>query len=201
MRQNTWNLEPRVEDPRGIAYLNGKVYTTSYRNGSVGELDVATGAYRLITPITASGPLTYTHPGDIQAGPDGLLYVLNNGDKEQALYAMRPDGQVVRQIPLPGKSSTGMGLGLGPDNTVYVTDMGRMLKYGRDAGNPLGSWGGGQGGFNNVMGVVVGGDGMVYAAESSGNRVQQLDAQGHFIRSYDWAAGRSTWLRTGIGLM
>jgi streptogramin lyase len=185
VRQQTWPLQPPVEDPRGIAYLAGNVYVTSYRNNTVGELNVQTGTYRLIAPIGASGPLTFTHPGDIKAGPEGLLYVLNNGDNDHALFVMRPDGVVVRQVPLGVKSSTGMGLDLGRERDLYVTDMGRVLKYGDGGGPPLAVWGGLTGGFNNVMGILVGSDGMVYAAENSGLRVQQLDSRGQFIRSYD----------------
>jgi DNA-binding beta-propeller fold protein YncE len=185
VRQQTWPLQPPVEDPRGIAYLAGNVYVTSYRNNTVGELNVQTGTYRLIAPIGASGPLTFTHPGDIKAGPEGLLYVLNNGDNDHALFVMRPDGVVVRQVPLGVKSSTGMGLDLGRERDLYVTDMGRVLKYEEGGGPPLAVWGGLTGGFNNVMGILVGSDGMVYAAENSGLRVQQLDSRGQFIRSYD----------------
>ena len=98
VRQNEWPLVPRLSDPHGIAYLDGKIYTTDYRGGQVGELDLSTGVYRLVSPVSASGPLTFTHPGDIKAGPDKLLYVLNNGENEEALYVMKPDGQVVRTV-------------------------------------------------------------------------------------------------------
>jgi outer membrane protein assembly factor BamB len=186
VRQNTWQLVPRVNDPHGITYLDGKIYVTDYRGGQVGELNLTSGAYGLINPVSANGPITFTHPGDIKVGPDNLLYVLNNGNNEQALFEMKPDGEVVKQVPLAGKSATGFGLGMWPaGNTVYATDMGRVLVYGPAGGAPKASWGGMSGGFNNVMGVAVGSDGTIYAAESSGQRVQQLDAAGHFVRSFE----------------
>jgi streptogramin lyase len=184
VHQHTWKLEPPVADPHGIAYLDGKIYVTDFRGGAVGVLDLQTGAYRPFPARATAGPLPYTHPGDIKAGPDGLLYVLNNGEATQALFVLRPDGQVVRQAALVKKNPIGQGLGIGPDGSLYTTDMGQMLKYGPDGGDPRGRAGGQTGGFNNVMGVAAGNDGLVYVAESSGQRVQVLDAQGRFVRSY-----------------
>ena len=62
--------------------------------------------------------------------------------------------------------------------------MGQVLEYSA-TGELVQEWAALKMGFNNVMGVTAGNDGMVYVAESSGQRVQQLDASGHYIRSFD----------------
>jgi sugar lactone lactonase YvrE len=182
-----WDLTPPVDQPRGIAFHEGKLYVTGYESRSLLALDVASGASAPVLPVAAGAPLTYTHPGAVEVGPDGLLYVLNNGERQASLYGMRPDGEVVRQIPLEGKGPIAVGLDLGPDGALYVTDMlgGKILKYSPEGGEPLDAWGGMTDGFNNVMGIVVDEEGTLFAAEQSAGRIQQLDSAGNFVRAYD----------------
>ena len=191
VEQSRWYLNPQVAGPRGITYLDGKLYITGYGEfggASVGELDLSTGSYRVITPVTPEGvAIPYTHPGDIKAGPDNLLYVLNNGPGEQALLVMQPNGQVVRQVNLNGKTQIAIGLDIGPDNKLFVGDMtgGSLRQYEINGGEPLASWGGEAGGFNNIGGVAVDDDGTMYAAEISFQRVQKLGPDGKFLGKYD----------------
>jgi len=186
-----WVFSSPVNDPGGIAYLDNKLYIAGYgANGwpSVGELDLATGAFKYLSPVTPQGvPLTFSHPGEIKLGLGNLLYVLNNGPNEQSLYIMRPDGQVQRQVTLNGKTPIAVGLDFGPDGMLYVGDMtgGSVRKYEIGGGDPLGNWGGMGGGFNNVGGVAVDKDGTIYAAEISFQRVQKLRSDGTFVQKYD----------------
>src|SRR5207253_644200 len=91
----------------------------------------------------------------------------------------------VRRIALNGKPPSSAGLAFGPDGSIYVTDMGRIIKYGSNGGNAVKPWAAISKGFNNVIGLAVDPDGMVYAAESGGQRVNQFDSNGNFIRAYD----------------
>src|SRR5205823_943855 len=81
---------------------------------------------------------------------------LNNGEAEKTLYVMRPDGQVVRQVLLAGKTDVAIGLDFAPDGKLYVSDMvgGAVLKYEPAGGSPIGATGGQTGGFNNVAGIA-----------------------------------------------
>jgi sugar lactone lactonase YvrE len=133
--------------------------------------------------------LPLAHPGDIKVSPDNLLYLLNNGPGTAALYVMRPDGQVVRQAALDGKSDVATGLSFGPDGKLYVADMvgGSILKYDPAGGPPLRQFARPEGGFNNITGLAIAGDGTIYAGELGPRRVNAFSLDGHFIRSYDIA--------------
>jgi outer membrane protein assembly factor BamB len=199
----TWRLQEGIKTPRGITLREGKAYITDYDGPTVAELDLATGAYRLIQPVGSSGTMTYTHPGDVQFGPDGLFYVLNNGTGNDALYAMTLDGQVQRRIALDDKADISVGLRFTQDGEMLVTDMRRgvLLWYGPEGGTPrLGSAGEAQRSFNNLNGITLDGDGNIYAFEGSGFRVQVLDRRGVFMRDYKltcqpvYGAVRDGWL-------
>jgi hypothetical protein len=196
VEQHRWTLPHPLVEAHGMAYLGGKLYIASIGPrsstgvlqpgvGELGEFDPATGTYKTIHPVSATGPLPYGYPGDIKVGPDGLLYLLNNGPGDQALYEMKPDGQVVRQVALDGKSPIAIGLGIGPDGKLYATDMGQIHQFGPNGGSQLASWGTPAGNFNNIAGVTVDPDNRVYGAETSEKRVHIFDSAGHLQRTVD----------------
>jgi sugar lactone lactonase YvrE len=137
--------------------------------------------------LSPRGEPVRQRPSDAQVGPDGLLYVLNNGDGSRALLGLSPEGQVVREIALDARSNITMGLSIGPDARLYVADMvgGRILTYPATGGAPEAAWGGKTGGFNNVSGIALAPDGSVYAAEASAHRIQHLAADGHVLRTFE----------------
>ena len=185
--QKRWDLRPTLQQAAGIAYLNGKLFLADYAGRSVGELDVRTGAYPTLPLSSAHGAPRYGYPGDVAVGPQRLLYLLNNGPGKDALYVISPRGRVLREEPLEGKARESVGLAFDSHGMIYVGDMvgGVIRKYGPHGGKSLAAWGGLTGRFNNVAGIVMDRSGTIYAAESSANRVQQLDAHGRFIRVYD----------------
>ncbi|HKP52807.1 MAG TPA: SMP-30/gluconolactonase/LRE family protein [Chloroflexia bacterium] len=186
--QQLWALSTPPNEARGIAYLDNKLYITAYVGQTLGVLDLETGVYTLIEPELPDGStLALFHPGDVKAGPDGLLYLLNNGPDQQAMIVMEPNGRVVRQAALIGKTPIAIGLDFAPDGSaLYVADMtgAKVIKYGLDFGDPLEWYGGVSGGFNNVGGVTIDKDGTIYAAEGSEHRVQQMDQSGKFVRDF-----------------
>ena len=181
-------------DPRGIAYLDGKVYITAFGQrtetgvnpGELGAFDAQTEQYQTLQAYSAQGPIPWGHPADVQVGPDGLLWVLNNGGGDQEVLVMRPSGEVVRRITLTGKSTFGAGLQVGADGSLYVSDQagGAIRYYSPNGGAALDDWGGMLGGMNNPFGVHRDPDGTIYTTEGD-PRVQQLDANGNFVRKID----------------
>jgi DNA-binding beta-propeller fold protein YncE len=136
--------------------------------------------------VGATGPITWTHPGDIQVGPDNLLYVLNNGPDNAALWAFGADGQLVRAIPLATSTPARRGLHIAKDGSIYVADTvgGTIFKYPPTGGVPIASWHGSESILNNPSGLWVGDDNAVFTTESF-ERVQQLDAKGTLLHRYD----------------
>lgn len=186
---NRWELNPPPGENTGIAYLGGKVYVTDFQGKTMSVFDTQTGAYAPWVPISPTQSLSvlFARPGDVEARPDGTLYVLNNGTLDNGIYVMKPDGTIVRQLSLLGKTDIATGLTFGPDGSLYVADVfgGRTLKYAATGGEPLASYGGIVGGFNNPTGVAVDDTGMVYVSDSGFNRLQQLDPNGNYVRSFD----------------
>jgi len=205
-----WTLPNELDETRGLAYLDGSLYIAAYRSATFLAFDLATATPRSILSAPA-GATVKERPADVQLGPDGLLYVLNNGEGSRALLALRPDGQVVRQIPLDQRSNITTGLSVSADGQLHVADMvgGRILMYGPSGGQPTGSFGGLTGGFNNVSGLTLAPDGSVYAAEFSAHRIQHLAADGHVLRTMDvgcepqYVALTGSWLDVtcGAGLL
>ncbi len=198
VEQHRWNLSSPTKDPFGICYLDGKVYVTSYGSegsDAVGVLDVRTGSYKLIRPVSATGVITVSRPGDIKVGPDGLLYLLNNGPKQPRLlhpllYVMKPSGEVVREIELKSKTPYATGLLWGPDGMIYVSDLqaGSILKYSKSGGDPLQVWGGMPGGyiFNNPTGLVIDSAGALYVLVGGEGIMQKLNPnKAETIARYD----------------
>jgi DNA-binding beta-propeller fold protein YncE len=198
--------------PRGLDFMDNHVYIADFTGSAVSAFDTSTGAFTVMRGVSASAPISFAQPGAVKVGPDGNLYVLNNGPGDQALLVVRPDGSLVRGLNLSGKSPVAVGLSLDAGGSIYVGDMtgGHILKYGPNGGDPLAQYGGKVGGFNNVAGVAVADDGKIYAAEQSNLLVQELDPDGKYVRSFDlgcppfYMALKGDWLDvgcTGKGLL
>jgi hypothetical protein len=187
LTENTrWGLNPALVQGEGIAYSGNNIYAADYRGKLVGRLDMNRGEYY---PLQLSGVegAAYGNPGELEAGPDGLLYLLNNGDGENALYIMEQDGRIVGRGGMEGKSPVAVGMSFGPDGNLYVSDMlgGQILKYGNRGGGLLGSTRPLTGGFNNVKGITVGSDGSIYAAEIGNERIYRFNGDLTFNRVYE----------------
>jgi len=198
VQQNRWELPPTalLNNPSGIVYMEGKVYITAFGprlepsgqfgQGELGVVDLGTGAYSVVQPVSGGVVLPWAHPGDVKVGPEGMLYVLNNGENEQALYVMKPDGEVVNQIRLDGKNSIAKGLHLDGRGSMFIGDMigGKILRYETTGGQPLNMFTGMNAGLNNITGLFVDEDGSIYTTETF-EWVQKLDAEGKFIQKYE----------------
>jgi hypothetical protein len=195
VEQSRWQLNPPPVRAYGITALNNLIYVTGYgyqdrsgaeSGGTVGVLNVNTGEYKLINPVAPGGAMAFSHPGDIKMGPDGMLYVLNNGPGTEALLAMTPDGQVQKGLQLDNKSTVAAAMSWGPDGFLYVADMvnGRVTKYSKDGGPPVASCGGENGGgLNNPSAVAVTAEGTIYANEGHGP-IYQFDQECRIERKW-----------------
>ena len=202
-----WELRPRPDEPSGLAYLNERLYLADYRAGALGVLDLASGDYRVLSPRGPGGPERFERPGDVKVGPDGLLYVLNNGPGQRALLVLEADGRLVRGVALEGKTPIATGLAIDPAGLLRVADKygGGVLTYPLDGGRPLERSTGLERGFSNPVGLAVGGPGALFLAESSARRVHRLDADGGGRRAFEleceprYLAPRDDWLEVSCG--
>ncbi len=179
-----WELTPPPLQPEGMTFFDAKLFVADYRGGAVWLLDLETGAWGKLLPHSEERALDFFHPGEVKANRGGLLFVLNNGPGSSALFVMRRDGEVVRQIALAGHTGIATGLAFGGAG-LYVADMrgGRIREYRARGGEPIRSWP--DSGLNNVAGLALSGDGTLFAAESSAGRVLQYDVQGRLLRGFE----------------
>ena len=186
-----WDLAPPPKQAEGMTFSEGSIYVADFRGGSVGVLDLKTGKWGRLQPRLEEKSLDFVRPGDVKPGPDGSLFVLNNGMGAGALYVMRPDGQVVQQLALKGTTEVAAGLAFGGDR-MYVSDMvgGGIREYRLEGGKPLRSWPVAK--LSNVAGLARSPDGMLYAAEISAKRVLQYDSGGNFVREFRVGCGPHT---------
>lgn len=218
---NHWNLPEILANPGAIAYLDGHIYIpqfgirteSGWGQGSVKAFDVRTGEYSAFTAEWADGRgVPWAHPGSVVVGPDGYLYVLNNGEGDEALLVMDSSGKIVRGIELKGKTILGKGLYFGEDGTLYMADqsMGSVMHYAATGGEPLKEYKGTDSILNNPRGVAADADGNIYTAETF-TRIQKLGSDDRIIAQFDlycvpryFASGNPspTWIeatcRTGL---
>jgi sugar lactone lactonase YvrE len=193
---------PTFAAPRGMDVAGDKVYVADFEAKALGVFNLPAGGFQRLAATTPQGPVEYAQPGAVKVGKDGSIYLLNNGPNEDALLVMSPDGQVIRKVPLNGKTQVAAGLAFDQDGFLLVADVigGKIWKYGPEGGEPIAAYGGKTGGFNNILGITVAEDGKIYAAESSNSTVQELDPDGNYLRSFDvgcspfYLAAHSGWL-------
>jgi DNA-binding beta-propeller fold protein YncE len=181
------------DNPRDVAYLNGRLYVADLGNKRVQVLDAATGA-----PIEAWA-VTLPSPIGITAGVDGSgnAVVLVAQDTEDQIAEYTPDGALVRTIGAPGGGSGDGQLAAPRDaatdaaGNIYVADYAndRVAKF-----TPGGAWitswgssGGLDGQFRRPYGVALDVQGRVYVADSTNHRVQIFDGNGTFLAKYGTA--------------
>ena len=184
-----WVTGEILPTPRGIAFKDGKVYVSDWDASKLMMFDTVSGASRTLHAANSPPGSPMLHPGDVELGPDGKLYVLNNGPTPaDNILVVTPDGEIERRIQLNNKTQIAIGLGFGPGGNMYVSDMtGQRVKvYRPEGGDPLAEYLGERpNGFDNGAGLAVAPDGMIYEAEISFRRVQQLDPQGKYVRSFN----------------
>jgi DNA-binding beta-propeller fold protein YncE len=142
--------------------------------------------------LTHWGKGTFKRPHGIHIGPDGMLYLVDDGD--HTVRKCTPEGKVLLVIGIPNKPTPFMSgdpfcrctdVALSPKGEIYVSDgycNARVHKYSPD-GKLLLSWGAPGadiGEFNIPHNIVCDDRGWVYVADRENHRVQIFDGNGRY---------------------
>jgi DNA-binding beta-propeller fold protein YncE len=186
-QQNRWRIDMETGGPQGIAYLDNKVFFADFQGSFLGALDLSSGTFSVVQPITASQAVSITRPTDVAVGPDNMLYVLNNGEGEGSpgVLVIKSDGTLVRAVTLEGRSSVASGIAVESDGSIWVADTvgGRVLKYGPEGGAPVLGIVGSKFECVNIIDVAVLSDGSVFITDQS-HRVLHVSSDGELLNTY-----------------
>jgi len=153
--------------------------------GALGQ--VLIGSLRLEAQWSTTGMPSGTldHPMGIAVTASGRVLVAD-GTAQIVVYTA--DGTPLDRWPLPGGTRP-VGLAERHDGSIVVTDYtGDRLLVLSDAGELLATWGEtgtGPGQFQAPSGVAVTPGGNLVVVEFMGQRLQELDANGNFVRFID----------------
>jgi DNA-binding beta-propeller fold protein YncE len=156
-------------DGAGHVYLSDPLSSTVLRYSSEGALLGEVGSFAV-----SSNPF---QPRGIATDAAGALYVADAPAGEIAVLGA--DGRLLREW-----GATGMhDIAVGTDGTVYLAGVREVQRFSAD-GALLSEWSGPGGGFGEVWGVDTGPSGLVYVADTYGNRVDVFDADGSFVAEW-----------------
>jgi len=134
----------------------------------------------------------FTRPHGLHVGPDGSLFLTDDGD--HTVRKCTPEGRVLLTIGVPNEPAPFMTgepfrrcthTALSPKGEIYVSDgygNARIHKYTPD-GTRILSWGepgAGPGQFNLPHNLACDADGWVYVADRENHRIQVFDGNGRF---------------------
>jgi tripartite motif-containing protein 71 len=190
-----WNVGVRgvksagnFDNPRDVAYLNGRVYVADLGYKRVQVLDAATGA-----PISVWGT-SFPSTIGISAGVDGNgnSIILVTEDVLNQVRIFTPSGSPVRTIgsgvngSLPGQLAAPRDAATDSAGNVYVADYAnnRIAKF-----SPTGAWitawgteGGKNGQFRRPYGIALDVQNRVWVADNTNHRIQEFTSSGTYIR-------------------
>jgi DNA-binding beta-propeller fold protein YncE len=147
-------------------------------------------------PIGTAG---LSAPMGIDVGPGGNVYLVNSGTDE--IVVLDPAGRELRRWGGPGSGegqflfkrdpadplNSAGGVAVGPDGSVYVTDMinDRVQRFTADGGyvSAWGEHGPGDGQFLEPFDIDVGPDGSVYVVDDLRDDIQRFSADGEWIQT------------------
>jgi DNA-binding beta-propeller fold protein YncE len=144
------------------------------------------------TVLRSWGKGAYTIPHGIRIDPAGNVWTLDANTSKVVKYTNRGEKLLeftVGDIPNPDSdfcSITDIAFSPTGNGHVYVADgycNGRIVEYDA-AGVKVKEWGSrgdGPGQFNNIHGIAIGPDRLIYAADRENGRIQWFDMQGNFL--------------------
>src|SRR5262249_17798743 len=124
----------------------GDLFLDGYLSHTVARFDWASQTFQ---PFVTSGSGGLDTPSGLRIGPDGNLYVSDNGQINQIL---RYDGTTGAPLPAPGRTgaifadggglSNVGGIDFGPDGNLYAIsyNTGNVLRYQGPAGSSPGAY-------------------------------------------------------------
>ena len=171
-----------TSDPGRVAYAwdvavgpDGNVYVT---DGNASRVVVFTADGEYVRTI--SGHMV--NPLGVDVDDDGAVYVSSTNNTVSKFAA---DGTFVFEVPT---HALHYGYGIAVDDAsghIYVADthQSRVVRLAAD-GSYLSTWGSpgsGPGQFNNLYGIAVDDEGVVYVPDFGNNRIQKFTSNGTFI--------------------
>jgi tripartite motif-containing protein 71 len=185
--------------PRGVAVgPDGSVYVADTDNDQIQKFD-SNGNFITKWGRLGFGDGEFAGPEGVAVGPDGSVYVSDYfNDRIQKFdssgnfitkwgnyCAVDVDGDGIPDQACKGDFYYPLGISVGPDGSVYVTESfnHRVQKFDSDGAfvTGWGSLGSGEGQFNIPRGIAVDSQGFVYVVDSENSRIQKFDSQGTFI--------------------
>jgi sugar lactone lactonase YvrE len=158
---------------------------------------IAGVGYYSSSPSSAPGAITGV--GGVAVGPDGRIYVTDEGNPRTQVFAN--DRTFLFQWPSQGNSIAIDAFG----HAFEVEEGGVVRKYDTNSGAELtrwGSYGSGPGQFNSPQGVAVDSAGNVYVTDTYNHRVEVFDNNGAFLMQWgDYGIAPGQFYRPmGIGV-
>jgi DNA-binding beta-propeller fold protein YncE len=92
----------------------------TFTRTSMGDMTETQTAYEPLRTMTKFGEESLKTPSDMRMGPDGLLYICDNGNKR--ILVVTVDGQYVREIGSKKTLKSPMGVFVSDKGNVYVAD-------------------------------------------------------------------------------
>ncbi len=176
------------DNPRDIAYLNGKLYVADLGNKRVQVLDASTGAPLSIW--STSFPSAIGISAGVDAGGNPIILVTEDVLNQVRIFT--PSGTFIRAIgsgvagSAPGELNAPRDAATDSSGNIYVADYAnnRIAKF-----TPTGGWitawgteGGKNGQFRRPYGVDLDVQNNVWVADSTNHRIQEFTSGGTYIR-------------------
>jgi DNA-binding beta-propeller fold protein YncE len=156
-------------DGAGHVYLSDPLSSTVLRYSSEGELLAGLGDFEV-----SGNPF---QPRGIATDMAGALYVADAPAGE--IEVLGPDGRLLRKWADMGMHD----IAVGADGTVYLAGVREVQRFSAD-GALLSEWSGPDGGFGEVWGIDTSPSGLVYVADTYGNRIVVFSADGTFVTEW-----------------
>lgn len=168
---------PRLAAPYGIALSpEGRVYVTDTGLRGVHELELATGAHRL---LRGDGERPLRSPVGVALAPDGRLFVTDSSTG--SVHVLSRDGATLAVLGAPGELGRPTGIACdAARGRMLVTDTTGCRILALDLATLTftahGARGEGPGEFNYPTNLALDAEGRVYVTDSLNFRVQVLSA-------------------------
>jgi len=190
-----WNVGVRgnksvgnFDNPRDLAYLNGKLYVADLGFKRVQVLDAATGA--ALPAWSESFPSAIGISAGVDVNGNNIILVTEDVLNQTRIYT--PTGTFVRAIGSgvngsgPGQLSAPRDAATDSAGNVYVADYAnnRIAKF-----TPNGTWitswgtkGGRNGQFRRPYGIDIDAANNVWVADNTNHRIQEFTSSGNYLR-------------------